>query len=531
MYFPIIDALKENFIAKIPSIVTQWLTDNVDPVGSAVVVDKSLSISGAAADAKATGDEIGNLKSDLNNVIIYPNLVNPSECTIGKYLPPDSTQKTNSTYDFTNPISVTPGETLYLTHEGRYLQARNASNQRIDDAGLSSGFTQYTVPEGIAIVYITFYHEDFSDFMVSKYHDFEYIPYGEKVINEQYISSLSPMQEQIAENTAKISAIQSITSKNGGYYRLTGDITANGHLLIDKMLSVQKNVVLSFVGNVGTTFAGIEIGFTTNITQSDQEHFVITDTEITRVTTSPTTAQHGITIKDQLCVTVTNTIDGYLKVKIESNGQSYTSSNAWRTSSRKPYVKALGNMTDCVFTWTCKDNSKDIALFGDSYLSFSNERWRYYLDADGYSDNTFVNSYAGENSANGVINFDNLTPVISPKFLFWGYGMNDHDSGGAYNASWKTALEHVLEYCDNHGITPILATIPNVPQYDNTAKNTYIRNSGRRYIDFAKAVGSDVSSAWFDGMLSSDNVHPTALGAIALYHRAIVDFPELAITN
>ena len=67
MYFPIIDVLKENFIAKIPSIVTQWLTDNVDPVGSAVVVDASLSISGAAADAKITGDEINDLKSDLTN--------------------------------------------------------------------------------------------------------------------------------------------------------------------------------------------------------------------------------------------------------------------------------------------------------------------------------------------------------------------------------------------------------------------------------------------------------------------------------
>lgn len=68
MYFPIIDVLKENFIAKIPSIVTQWLTDNVDPVGSAVVVDTSLSISGAAADAKITGDELNDLKSDLKNI-------------------------------------------------------------------------------------------------------------------------------------------------------------------------------------------------------------------------------------------------------------------------------------------------------------------------------------------------------------------------------------------------------------------------------------------------------------------------------
>lgn len=37
------------------SAVTAWLVANVTPTGSAVVVDKSLSIEGAAADAKATG--------------------------------------------------------------------------------------------------------------------------------------------------------------------------------------------------------------------------------------------------------------------------------------------------------------------------------------------------------------------------------------------------------------------------------------------------------------------------------------------
>jgi len=39
-----------------PSYITSWLTANVNPVGSAVVVDKTLTISGAAADAKQTGD-------------------------------------------------------------------------------------------------------------------------------------------------------------------------------------------------------------------------------------------------------------------------------------------------------------------------------------------------------------------------------------------------------------------------------------------------------------------------------------------
>lgn len=47
---------------------TDWLHDNVTPVGSAVVVDKSLTIEGAAADSKATGNSIDSLKSDLNEL-------------------------------------------------------------------------------------------------------------------------------------------------------------------------------------------------------------------------------------------------------------------------------------------------------------------------------------------------------------------------------------------------------------------------------------------------------------------------------
>ena len=51
---------------QIPTQVTGWLNDNVTPVGSAVIVDNSLSISGAAADAKVTGDELSDLKNAIN---------------------------------------------------------------------------------------------------------------------------------------------------------------------------------------------------------------------------------------------------------------------------------------------------------------------------------------------------------------------------------------------------------------------------------------------------------------------------------
>lgn len=41
------------------SAVTKWLVANVTPTGSAVIVDKSLTIEGAAADAKETGKRVG----------------------------------------------------------------------------------------------------------------------------------------------------------------------------------------------------------------------------------------------------------------------------------------------------------------------------------------------------------------------------------------------------------------------------------------------------------------------------------------
>lgn len=53
----------------IPPAVTAWLDENVEPTGSAVIVDDTLTISGAAADAKITGDEIIYVKNATNTLI------------------------------------------------------------------------------------------------------------------------------------------------------------------------------------------------------------------------------------------------------------------------------------------------------------------------------------------------------------------------------------------------------------------------------------------------------------------------------
>ena len=59
---------------QISSDVTSWLNTYVSPAGSAVVVDTSLTVSGAAADAKKTGDELAELNGRLDTEGLSENV-------------------------------------------------------------------------------------------------------------------------------------------------------------------------------------------------------------------------------------------------------------------------------------------------------------------------------------------------------------------------------------------------------------------------------------------------------------------------
>ena len=59
------DQLPPLVAENVPDAVTDWLDENVTPTGSAVMVDGSLTISSAAADAKITGDKINGLNPNF----------------------------------------------------------------------------------------------------------------------------------------------------------------------------------------------------------------------------------------------------------------------------------------------------------------------------------------------------------------------------------------------------------------------------------------------------------------------------------
>lgn len=58
-----------------PEVITQWLNEHITPTSP--VVDDTLSISGAAADAKVTGDEIGDIRTAVDGIFIARTVISP----------------------------------------------------------------------------------------------------------------------------------------------------------------------------------------------------------------------------------------------------------------------------------------------------------------------------------------------------------------------------------------------------------------------------------------------------------------------
>jgi hypothetical protein len=101
------------------------------------------------------------------------------------------------------------------------------------------------------------------------------------------------------------------------------------------------------------------------------------------------------------------------------------------------------------------------------------------------------------------------------------------DQDEVVEENYKKATEEFLAICKEKGITPVLSTIPNTPKINNRAKNKWVRSLPYRYVDFARAVGSDKIEGWYPEMIYQDNVHPANNGGAALYMQFLIDFPEI----
>ena len=297
--------------------------------------------------------------------------------------------------------------------------------------------------------------------------------------------------------------------------------------------NVAKHIIYELVATF-SSFDTIKIGHGTDTTKY-ASWVEIDDTNITIYANMGETPYrssvfaHGLTIADFINVQIVTDDTYKCYVLLQTNGGYYktTLGTFYGNCDGQSYFVATSALTSYKFRKIFVEATKPIYLFGDSYMSFATNRWVYYLkDVDQFN-NVLINACGGENSERGTHALASLNG--NPKYALWTYGMNDSsDANNTTPASnWMAGVTAFLAWCTQQNVTPVFGTIPTVPSKNHEAKNAYIRNSGYRYVDFAKAVGAQADGTWYSGMVSDDNIHPTIEGAIALFNRAIVDFPEI----
>ena len=239
--------------------------------------------------------------------------------------------------------------------------------------------------------------------------------------------------------------------------------------------------------------------------------------------------EHGIDISGNVTIRIKTDLRTAV-VTIETDDERYVSTNfQWFGRNGEIFAKSVGvELKNAKLEWACLSYEKDVWFFGDSFFDTTTTyRWPYYMVEDGITE-VFFNGHPGRTTESALEDFKKAIEFATPKYVVWCMGMNNKDNEDSISESYKAATDEMLAICEERGITPILSTIPNVPAVINVHKNAWVKSSGYRYIDFAKAVnGEEKGSSWDKDMLGSDNVHPAPLGAEALYKQLKNDIADI----
>ena len=471
--------------------------------------DRMILLSGSVAEAKAASEEllinIGDVSTDIPQTVTK---------TDGKYMGTDGNPSTNALYFYTSQIPVQDGDVVFAQNgSGSAINSRFVCAYVNGVADASKGRSSetsagYTVPTGVTSVVFTCYSSviDSAVFIVRR-------TVAETDIRHNKNKwSLSAEASSLAAN-----ALLGITNSSALYNK--------------------KNCSYSFWANI-SEFSGLKIGHGT--TSLGGSYIEITATKLLAYQGNGSSAAvkqaeydlpENFAFSDFISVNVNvdNTETPAARVTILSANQRFIQEGVPFVGCRgQVFAQPAAAMTNAVLSYSMRDLKQDVFIFGDSYTSLNDQnRWPYHVIQAGYSDYMLC-GFPGAGSQDILTALQQMIALARPKYIVWLLGMNNPDTESSYNTNWKTALDSVLEICENIKATPILATIPNTPTVSNYYKNQYVRESGHRYIDFAKAVGAEALNApWYTGMLSTDNVHPTVYGARALAMRLLSDLPEI----
>lgn len=515
----------EKYLNKIASeqtiteAIDNWLDEHIDP-STGYVLDSTLTLGNAAPPASAVGD----LKSALNETIVTTpkttNLLDYTKVLSNKYLNPNGVMEDYNGRYVTDYIPAVPGKYVivsYVSNATNWIPVFNTpsascfydSNYNVVSGG---AYNQYKItPNEASYVRYTLGNNIYAtQFAMASLSDTVVAP-------SSFSFYLGEGLKAVANNIV-------VPEKKLGYMQVKGDLSDGQSLALPYHNSKNNNVYV-FVANI-TSFDKLKIG------KESDTYIIIDDTNVTLYNDQGSNTQaHGLTISDDIQVRIENQAAiAFSKITVVSGGEEFNfpTGDRFIMDGGSAYAISDGSsLTDCVFSWSSRNINKPIWLFGDSYFSWYESRWTYYLARDGFTDSCMLNGFAGEASGDSYTALTNLLNVRIPEYVVWCIGMNNGDDPSGVNATWKFYYDAIVELANYYGFTLILATIPTTPIVNNNFKNTIIRNSEYRYIDFDKAVDPDGDGEWIPGTREDGGVHPTAKGAKILYYQALADLPEL----
>ena len=567
------------------NLILAILTAKISAVVASIedFLDPTLKMATKAAPAKTVGDaldavddQIAEVKEDLDNKIdadgehqVKPKNIDGVTVSGGNILDDAerlySTQRNASTTD--GYVSISNGNAIIQT-TGSYCSfliavkpnTHYTSNHSIRFAVLLKNLTtegatpvNYSTVIGSALANIVSFDTGEADHIIVSWNynsfpiDSSIISEGDTPTTEQTIVLPDWLKRhdystEIEDLDTRVSALENPEGEKPKFAKVSGDMSSGESLVLPLVKNnLRKGERIVFEGKI-SSFSSLKIGETHTAPATDSTErniFLIDGTNISYYVNGTSTpvvvVPHGLTITNNIQFVWEMSSVATCKITLISGGNmlSHEFGSFVRQTVGFPFIRSIDTtLTDCTLTWTCTDLCKDIWMFGDSYFAYSKARWTYYLHQYGYDNNCLLDGFPGEGGVNGRVAFGNLLQFGTPKFAVWCLGMNDTtDSDSAPATNWVTNRNYFLQYCTQNNITPIFGTIPTVPAINHEQKNAWIRSSGYRYIDFAKAVGASASGEWYSGMLSSDNIHPTEQGARALFARVLLDFPEIMLDD
>ncbi len=523
--------------------------------------DPTLSLPGKAADAKATGDAIGQLKEDIadaeKRITSKMTLIEPINLWGMNNITDGYVDLNGNTHELTElcymPLDVYSGDILrllnwtesqnkYNTYSMRFITTYDVDGKAVASSG-SENANNFVIPDGITKVIITISKKIvYPCLMINPVSNPKepiefFIPYY--VADDGFIDKDTIIEKAIDKimdkvNNSFIKLSPSCILENGLLWNTDSDrmvvtftlgSTSDALFVCANASGIGRLYYVNYkTGKIGTV-------------KSDDITVIPTAWGYFEDITIPAVIgrMYALTIEKKNGTTFTMILKDLSSLETQkfTNTNDQGSGNGVRTviTSGSPIINNF-------ITFSTQNANPYIMFIGDSFiegnqLTTKNKDSRYCalvrdtIAVNGHD--TFIYGLAGRNSTDiSTAYYEQVKGICRPKYAFLEIGTNDRN----YD-TWLSNMTALIRDLKNNGIIPILCTltpiIGNPESYNDNVMpnvNEWIKKSGYKYVDFNAVLTSD-GVTQISSYFLSDGCHPNIDGNAVMFEKIKVDVPEL----